>query len=481
MKTKNKFIITILIFTLSSFILLIESKDVLANTLTIQPSNIDAYISEGAPNTNYGTTEYLIVYPGGGIDRSLLKFDFTSLPTGATITTATLNLYYYAATGNPTGRTVWAYELTTTGWTEAGVTWNKYDGTNAWSAAGGDYTTTNGASLVCPASYGWMSWNVLALAQHFQSTHGEVAHFLMKDGTEDGAGAGPDFSSNNYGTSSLRPKLIITYTAPPPTATVSRPDNLALFNTSITFECNTTDNNQLYNVSLIANWTGSWAVNETTIINGTSNSTIFNVRVPNGKYSWSAYACNIYSTCGYASENRTVLFDNINPNINITLPLNITYAIPPTKISYIASDTNLQSCWYSLDKGTTNTTITCGNNVTGLSSNVGSNTWTVYVNDSASNTNKSVVTFTYTQANNFIIQNSTNENQTYFIINTIGNVGFGTSGPTSKLTILGDMNILNSLSANSTDINISTGSYTIEKSGYKYKIYIDNGGNLIII
>jgi len=238
MKTKNKFIITILIFTLSSFILLIESKDILANTLTIQPSTNDNYIYQGASNTNYGTSTAILTV--GGYDslfaHSLLNFNFTSLPAGATITGATLNLYYYAyVTNNPVGNTLWAYEINTPGyfWTETGSTWNKYDGTNAWLTAGGDYTTTNGASLTVPGSYGWMSWNVLALAQHFQSTHGNFAQFLILDAdTTSGTYYQTTWYSNNYvDNTTLRPKLIITYTLPDPCTVISNNTNWNINNT----------------------------------------------------------------------------------------------------------------------------------------------------------------------------------------------------------------------------------------------------------
>jgi hypothetical protein len=56
------------------------------------------------------------------------------------------------------------------------------------------------------------------------------------------------------------------------------------------------------------------------------------------------------------------------------------------------SDTNLDTCWYSLDYGA-NVTFTCGTNITGIEANLGSNTWIVYANDSVGNTNSSTVVF----------------------------------------------------------------------------------------
>lgn len=186
-------------------------------TLTIQPSNIDAYIRSDGADINYGDVAYLIISTtAGSIFRSILKFDFSALPVGAIISAATLSLYLFSDLGDiPAGRTYWAYELTQTSWTEMGATWNKYNGTNPWTTAGGDYTTNDGASLVVPAINNWLNWNVLALVQHFQSAHAEIAHFLVKDGTENDAGRGGFFYSKEEITqTTLRPTLVITYTTP---------------------------------------------------------------------------------------------------------------------------------------------------------------------------------------------------------------------------------------------------------------------------
>jgi len=186
--------------------------------LTIQPADADAYLFQQTPDTNYGTNAEIAVLDYNTLmSHSLLRFDFSTLPVGAIITAAELDLYYYMLeAGDPVGRTYWAHELTQPAWTELGTTWNKYDGTNAWAIAGGDYITTNGASVVMPASFGWVSWNVLNLVKHFQSVHSSIANFLIKDGTEENSQTGAGFASRNYATDyTLRPKLKITYTTGP--------------------------------------------------------------------------------------------------------------------------------------------------------------------------------------------------------------------------------------------------------------------------
>ncbi len=84
---------------------------------------------------------------------------------------------------------------------------------------------------------------------------------------------------------------------------------------------------------------------------------------------------------------------NPNPLISVTYPLAAIYSVNVTELNYTVSDSDLDSCWYSIDSGVTNTTIACGINATGLSSFEGFNTWTVYANDTAGNENSSSVTF----------------------------------------------------------------------------------------
>jgi len=107
------------------------------------------------------------------------------------------------------------------------------------------------------------------------------------------------------------------------------------------------------------------------------------------------YNATINNTAGTKTEagTRSIVLDTIKPLVNIVYPIAINYSINVSVLNYTTSDINLDSCWYSLNNGVTNTTITCGTNKTGLISAEGSNTWKVYANDSAGNQNVSSVTF----------------------------------------------------------------------------------------
>lgn len=181
-------------------------------TLTINPATADTRIIQNVPDTNADDDELDIKTLAGNLQRSLLRFDFSALPAGATITGATLKIYYFAyANDDPVGKTFDACELTQTGWIENEATWNSYKTGSAWTSAGGDFTATDKASATVPASAGWMSWNVLALIQHFQSDHSEIANLIVKDSAESSNCIAAFYSSENA--SANKPYLEITYTA----------------------------------------------------------------------------------------------------------------------------------------------------------------------------------------------------------------------------------------------------------------------------
>jgi hypothetical protein len=139
---------------------------------------------------------------------------------------------------------------------------------------------------------------------------------------------------------------------------------------------------------LIYNTTGE--VNSTTYTDGTR---IINwTNLPNGGYIYNVTVID-FSENSNTTSTRTLTLDTTNPNINLTYPTNTSYTSVQTQLNYTLSETNQDICWYSLNGGSTNTTITCGQNVTGLNSGQGSSNWTVWANDSAGNLNSSSVTF----------------------------------------------------------------------------------------
>ncbi|MCP3982247.1 MAG: DNRLRE domain-containing protein [bacterium] len=133
------------------------------STKTFLPSD-DTYLDMFSPNFVPGALNYLLVRnrfgnpPDSNFELdALLKFDLSSLPSGAPIASATLNLYYYQFTDtNPVGRELTSYRVTS-GWSESTASWNNRP---TWAG-----TPTSDA--VVPAAFDWMSWDVTADVQAF--------------------------------------------------------------------------------------------------------------------------------------------------------------------------------------------------------------------------------------------------------------------------------------------------------------------------
>ena len=172
--------------------------------LTIQPSDIDNYLRSENPDNNYGGAPF--VYLRLADRNAILKFDFSALPAGAIINSATLSVYKDTDSASIN---FFAYRLTQTAWTELGSTWNKYDGTNNWATAGGDYTTVDFVE-VSMAGLGWLNFDVTAQVQYAQNNTSEIAHFLLKGGTANLIIC----RSREYSDTVLRPKLVIDYSVP---------------------------------------------------------------------------------------------------------------------------------------------------------------------------------------------------------------------------------------------------------------------------
>ncbi|GAG54644.1 unnamed protein product, partial [marine sediment metagenome] len=105
----------------------------------------------------------------------------------------------------------------------------------------------------------------------------------------------------------------------------------------------------------------------------------------------------INDTLGNENYSSPVTFfvDSIFPEINITTPNNYTNSSDTgLDVKYIYTETNPDSCWWTEDRGTTNTTITCGDNLTSETWSEGDNTVIVYINDTLNSVNSSSILFT---------------------------------------------------------------------------------------
>ncbi|MBT7281884.1 hypothetical protein HN832_00555, partial [archaeon] len=111
----------------------------------------------------------------------------------------------------------------------------------------------------------------------------------------------------------------ITVDTTAPTITLNSPINHEVSYENITFNCSVTDVNELANITLYTNYSGSWIANESSSVSGLTNSTTFTLTGLEEKtFDWSCYACDNSSNCGFASSNQTYHLDQTAGTINFT-------------------------------------------------------------------------------------------------------------------------------------------------------------------
>lgn len=171
--------------------------------IVIQPSSADAEIRENAPDTNYGsaTTMQVLSRSTNRDRRILVQFNLSSIPPGAIINSATLELY---ATAGGTNRIYDLHRLLGS-WTESTVTWN-----NAPSITGTpDSSISTGTTINA-----WKVWDVTSIVQGWHNGTYSNYGVLIKDRNEEGSNVGWTFATKEYATTNQRPILRVNYTLP---------------------------------------------------------------------------------------------------------------------------------------------------------------------------------------------------------------------------------------------------------------------------
>jgi hypothetical protein len=158
--------------------------------------------------SNYGNDTKIDVRPDNGADRrGMLKFDLSSIPSNATITSATL---YLSEKDNKAGQTTYIYRVTSN-WNENTVTWR------SWTLLGGDFDNSVSYFTFVPDQNNCMlTMDITSLVQ------------LWVDGTYPNQGlmlysTGPNhniaYVTKEDGTAGEQPKLDIVYVVPSATPT----------------------------------------------------------------------------------------------------------------------------------------------------------------------------------------------------------------------------------------------------------------------
>lgn len=180
-------------------------------TLTLQPSNLDTWMNKNSPNNTADTNDTM--YLNGDTTynyRPLVRFDLSSLPSTAIVTTATMYLYCLGVSNSGASLTVNAYRVLRN-WTGS-CTWNKYDGTNAWTTGGCDSTSTDrSATAIASTSFSDVGWTTytLSLAEFGYIRSSNYGMVLIPQNSA----SDKWLASNNYTTDTTKqPKLVIDYT-----------------------------------------------------------------------------------------------------------------------------------------------------------------------------------------------------------------------------------------------------------------------------
>lgn len=226
------------------------------------------------------------------------------------------------------------------------------------------------------------------------------------------------------------------------------------------------------NVSLTGKNGGYLNVTDSLLfLTGSYNATSINLSAGNnGKITLNFTNCGSIFTGTFEPSYTNNGADCESPLISIVYPTNTTYSNIVTQLNYTSSDDfSLDSCWYSLDSGATNTTITCGNNATGLGASSGSYTWKVYANDTFGNENSSSVIFTVSDAVNPSVTINFPTNRTYgnsslplnfdVNLNENGSVQYSLNGGVNNITMTGNQGLFGT-SFNASNSSIADGSYT---------------------
>ncbi len=202
-----------------------------AAILTLTPVQ-DAVLYEDPTGTAAnGSGEFLLVgrtnQASNSRRRSLLQFDLSTLPAGAIITSATIQLHLTIVSTADTGISLY---VVTSAWTagpsdpigneSTGVTavlgdttWLQSSKPTLWTTAGGDFLPTASATTTVTSTSGYFQWTSAALIADTQNWLANPAsnYGWLLAGDETIPQSAKKFESSNSTTSQFRPQLTLEY------------------------------------------------------------------------------------------------------------------------------------------------------------------------------------------------------------------------------------------------------------------------------
>lgn len=252
-------------------------------------------------------------YPTGA--RVLAYFDLSALPAGSTVTQATLQYNFYS--GKNINAPVGVYRVRT-----------NWLGGSTWQNAGGDWADKNGTAqgttpyaTVMANVNGWYSWDLTPLVQAW--TSGSAPNYgVLLIAEASATGYGQAYGSGHT-TTSVHPRLVVTYTATadttPPTLSVVTATNITASGAKSTWTTNESSTSQVeygtttaYGQSTTLDSTMVTAHSVT--LSGLIAGTLYHYRVK------SKDSSNNQATSTDFTFTTTAAADTTKPTVSLTAP-----------------------------------------------------------------------------------------------------------------------------------------------------------------
>jgi hypothetical protein len=180
--------------------------------VVLHPATRDCFIAGNSPNiSRCGSSLIDVDSYGGWQEHALLLFTMPqAIPSNAHVLSADLALRLANHTST-TAKEVDLYQVAHS-WTSR-ATWNRFDGTNAWTTPGGD---TAGSAAATNTSVGsrlntWYHWYPTALVQSWINGAAANDGMLLREQSSTSQSI-LYFNSSTSTTTAYRPSLTITWT-----------------------------------------------------------------------------------------------------------------------------------------------------------------------------------------------------------------------------------------------------------------------------
>jgi hypothetical protein len=208
----------------------------------------------GSEDTNYSTDDTLSVvrdrdnwdYPNPSVQRkrAAIRFDVSSIPTDATVTSASLKLWVQGqgrgvvgSGGLPPHQNVQVHAITAN-WTTNEATWNKRTAAEAWTSPGGDFGpplpgAVVGTDVLFDTVGSFHTFTIpVSAVQSWVDTPSSNMGLLLKLDDDTAFTASQiidaDFRSADFPDSADRPALVVAYELPPSGTIVVTPSPLSV-------------------------------------------------------------------------------------------------------------------------------------------------------------------------------------------------------------------------------------------------------------